>query len=376
MEEQEQQHKLGYEFDPSRIRPLRVLVKGRVASRNTVLATATSPCGALDAERGGAVGVELPGRFVLKVADMYQQNSGREINLLYRLQGSTSHVPRIYGFFPGVYVLCEDAKNGKELWNFSRCNTFVTFVMEYAPMGDLLGLVPELRMETRGEEVGGVQTLVASVVAAQMLEVLMHMHSKLNVIHADLKLDNILVASRDRFYLADFESACFIFEEEDTTTGKRNEARAEDARAARLRSRVIGTAFMTPPELMCPEVVEAPELRSRVLPAADIYALGVAVFEIISCTTFASYLQTAARSGILDRQACENRELLRSVMRSSICPLEKDFVLSRGWLDCVKDDLAQDFIRICTCAQPDRRPTARQLIDHPFVRDYRGEDMC
>lgn len=334
---------------PERITPVKVLIAGPCMSRCTVLAR----------KEGGDDDQDplLPDVFVLKVSDMYQRRPGREIQILSRLQKTTDHVPKLYGFFRGFFSKHTNSRTQTERWAFNESDTFVTFIMEFAPMGDVMDLLPALKS---AEE----RVRTASCMARHILDAIIDLHQRIGAVHGDIKLENILVSSRERYMLTDFETARYIGE---------YDVVAEQTQRSTI---IVGTGFMTPPEIVCPEIVARPDLRSKLLPAADIYGLGVAVFEVITGHTFASYLRGAASRKLSNRADCEQLDDLRAVMRDSFHSMEHEFIFSKLFDRYIQDDLARDFIRICTSAQPDRRPTARQLLNHSFLRDDRGDDMC
>jgi serine/threonine-protein kinase len=95
-------------------------------------------------------------------------------------------------------------------------------------------------------------------IGEQLLRALAHAHGR-NVVHADVKSDNVLLASGDRATLIDF-----------------GVARLLDEPLAIVDPMVSGT-----PDYMAPEVI----LGRAPGPSADLYAVGVILYELLTGTT-------------------------------------------------------------------------------------------
>lgn len=111
---------------------------------------------------------------------------------------------------------------------------------------------------TRKLEAGrGLPVAVGVQIARDVADALCAAHA-VGVVHRDLKPDNVLIASDGRVVLTDFGVARLV--------------EGGDARATRA-GMVVGT-----PAYMAPEQVEGREVSAR----ADLYALGVMLFEMLS----------------------------------------------------------------------------------------------
>ncbi|KAK9110076.1 hypothetical protein Sjap_018136 [Stephania japonica] len=154
-----------------------------------------------------------------------------------------------------------------------------------------------------------------SAYTRQILQGLKYLHDR-NVVHRDIKCANILVDANGSVKLADF--------------GLAKATKLNDVKSCK------GTAFW-----MAPEVVN---LRNRGYGlAADIWSLGCTVLEMLT------------------------RQLPYFHLES----MQALFRIGKGELPHVPDSLsreAQDFILKCLQVNPDNRPTAAQLLVHPFVR--------
>lgn len=147
----------------------------------------------------------------------------------------------------------------------------------------------------------------------QILHGLKYLHDR-NVIHRDIKCANILVHTNGLVKLADF--------------GLAKAAKLNDVKSCK------GTAFW-----MAPEVVRSKGYGL----AADIWSLGCTVLEMLT----------------------------RSFPFSGLEHMTALYKIGQGERPFVPDTLssdAQDFILQCLQVDPSLRPTAAELLDHPFVK--------
>ncbi|XP_030962758.1 uncharacterized protein LOC115984021 isoform X2 [Quercus lobata] len=154
-----------------------------------------------------------------------------------------------------------------------------------------------------------------SAYTRQILNGLKYLHDK-KVIHRDIKCSNILVDASGSVKLADFGSLAKV-------------TKLNDIKSC------IGTPFW-----MAPEVVNLKN-RSYGL-AADIWSLGCTVLEMLT----------------------------RQHPYSPLEGVQALFTIGKGKPPLVPDSLsrdARDFILKCLQVNPNERPTATQLLDHPFV---------
>ncbi|XP_057443193.1 mitogen-activated protein kinase kinase kinase 1-like [Lotus japonicus] len=149
----------------------------------------------------------------------------------------------------------------------------------------------------------------------QILLGLKYLHEQ-NVIHRDIKCANILVDANGSVKLADF--------------GLAKATKLNDIKSCK------GTAFW-----MAPEVVKGKN-KGYGLPA-DMWSLGCTVLEMLT----------------------------RQIPYSNMEPMQALFRIGKGERPLIPDSLsrdAQDFVLQCLQVNPDDRPTAAHLLNHPFVQ--------
>lgn len=156
-------------------------------------------------------------------------------------------------------------------------------IMQYMPGGDLAA-----RLRKRPQ---GWPWPQAVALTRQLLQALAAVHDlPEEIIHRDIKPSNLLFDQRDRIYLADFGLAQMA----DQSLG---------------RSRDQGPPHPGTPAYMAPEQQTSP---LPLTPAADLYAVGCVLFEMIATHTWHSLRQrhpagqeaTRAMATLLKRQSC------------------------------------------------------------------------
>ncbi|KAI3675902.1 hypothetical protein L1987_85498 [Smallanthus sonchifolius] len=155
-----------------------------------------------------------------------------------------------------------------------------------------------------------------SAYTRQILSGLNYLHER-KVVHRDIKCANILVDASGSVKLADF--------------GLAKATTLNDIKSCK------GTPYW-----MAPEVVNNRSNNGYGL-AADIWSLGCTVLEMLT----------------------------RKIPYSHLEGMQALFRIGKGEPPPIPDTLsteAQDFILKCLQVNPNRRPTATQLLDHPFLR--------
>ncbi|KAI3497476.1 hypothetical protein L1887_40107 [Cichorium endivia] len=178
--------------------------------------------------------------------------------------------------------------------------------LELVPKGSLANLYQKYHL--RDSQV--------STYTRQILSGLTYLHDR-NVVHRDIKCANILVDVSGSVKLADF--------------GLAKATKLNDIKSCK------GTPYW-----MAPEVVNNRKNKGYG-PAADIWSLGCTVLEMLTSRVPYSHL--------------EGMQALFRIGRGEPPSIPKTL-----------SEEARDFILKCLQVNPNNRPTAAQLLDHPFVK--------
>eukprot|EP01089_Gocevia_fonbrunei_P002654 TRINITY_DN12570_c0_g1_i2.p1 TRINITY_DN12570_c0_g1~~TRINITY_DN12570_c0_g1_i2.p1 ORF type:complete len:571 (+),score=72.45 TRINITY_DN12570_c0_g1_i2:74-1786(+) len=188
----------------------------------------------------------------------------------------------------------------------------VNLILEYIEAGSLLHLLKEF---------GDMPEAIISVYIKQVLNGLKYLHSE-KVIHRDIKASNILITSEGVIKLADFGIA---------TTEQTNKSNRETLDLD--SSFLLGSPFW-----LAPEVIEL----GPPSPACDIWSVACTVTELLT-----------GKPPYFDLQA----------MSAMYKIVQEDMPIPEK----ISSDLA-DFYTQCFSKKPEKRPTARQLLRHPWIR--------
>ena len=217
--------------------------------------------------------------------------------------------------------------------------------LEYVPGGSIAGLL---------ERFGPLETSVVSVYASQILVGLDYLHAQL-VAHRDVKGANILVEKSGRVKLADFGMAKTLVERVSASGRYESETETETETASKASrpigspergasggsGGVAGSAFW-----MAPEVVRR---HKDVGAEADIWSLGCVVLEMAT--------------GEPPWSGCggQAQAIYKIASTKELPAFPEPF-----------DHLAEDFVRMCLRRDPGERPSAAELLTHPFVAEAGG----
>nr|XP_046266036.1 serine/threonine-protein kinase 10 [Scatophagus argus] len=160
------------------------------------------------------------------------------------------------------------------------------------------------------------------VVCRQMLEALVYLHS-MKIIHRDLKAGNILLMLDGDIKLADFGVS------------------AKNNKTLQRRDSFIGTPYWMAPEVvMCETMKDSPYDYK-----ADIWSLGITLIELAQIEP--------------PHHELNPMRVLLKIAKSEPPTLEQPQKWSREFKDFLKKALDKN---------PETRPSATQLLEHPFVK--------
>lgn len=158
----------------------------------------------------------------------------------------------------------------------------------------------------------------------QVLCGLVYLHSK-NIVHRDLKGDNLLVEPSGVLKLADFGTAGMVS-------------------AGNKKQEINGTAFFMSPEVLTNE--------SHITEKADIWSLGCCVIEMMVGKPPLAHLQ--GQYAVMMMIAESTGELIKEYMPAESINWSSELV---------------DFLKQCLRRDPKERPSAAELLNHPWIHN-------
>ncbi|MES1909740.1 MAG: hypothetical protein MHM6MM_002437 [Cercozoa sp. M6MM] len=170
-----------------------------------------------------------------------------------------------------------------------------------------------------------------AAVAAELVTALDYLHNKAHILHRDIKASNVLIGADGRVKLADFGVSKIL-------------KKTPVSRKHKIQPSIVGSPFW-----MAPEAARAQPATT----ACDIWSLGITLIELVR-----------GRPPL----AGQNKRLmmiLREVARGPpprLLPDELD-----GFRKPIEPGLI-DLVAQCLQMDPKKRPTAEELLEHPFVR--------
>uniref|UniRef100_H3D9S9 non-specific serine/threonine protein kinase n=1 Tax=Tetraodon nigroviridis TaxID=99883 RepID=H3D9S9_TETNG len=212
-----------------------------------------------------------------------------------------------------ILAKCDHRYIVKLLDAFYYDNT-LWIMIEFCPGGAVDAIMLELDR--------GLTEPQIKVVCRQMLEALTYLHS-MKIIHRDLKAGNILLMLDGDIKLADFGVS------------------AKNNKTLQRRDSFIGTPYWMAPEVvMCETMKDAPYDYK-----ADIWSLGITLIELAQIEP--------------PHHELNPMRVLLKIAKSDPPALEQQHKWSQDFKDFLKKALDKN---------PETRPSAVQLLQHPFVR--------
>ncbi|GIL58375.1 hypothetical protein Vafri_13438 [Volvox africanus] len=211
----------------------------------------------------------------------------------------------------------------------------IVLVQEYAARGDLFHLL---------RQIGGrmTETQVSDVVMRPFLDALTYLHSH-GICHRDIKPENILFNDQWVLKIADFGVSINLNDE-------------------RAVTRAGTIDYMAPEVTRCPLKAEPNENKDNVslayTSAVDIWAAGVLSYELLVGFTpmVAPPQGTAASAKLSSKPNCAVSQFLS--ISASTRTLHFPAALSQA---------SRDFILAALSENPGDRPTAKELLRHPWL---------
>ncbi|GAA5973297.1 hypothetical protein JCM11641_003058 [Rhodosporidiobolus odoratus] len=209
---------------------------------------------------------------------------------------------------------------------------------EYCPGGSLANLLEHGRIEDE---------IIIQIYALQMLSGLIYLHSQ-NVVHRDIKPDNILLDGNGTIKYVDFGAAKVLAKNQKTLASR---SRMGGATRGRATLGIDGApadanSLTGTPMYLSPETVKG-ERRGK-MGAMDVWAVGCVILE---CATGQRPWSN------LDNEWAIMFHIGIAVQHP---PLPEAHQLS---------ELGIDFIRQCLNIDPDQRPSAEELMLHPWIQE-------
>ena len=208
-----------------------------------------------------------------------------------------------------------------------KTRSHIYIVMELVENGSIASLVKSNKFKVFPE-------YLTAVYIGQVLEGLVYLHDQ-GVVHRDIKGANILVSKDGIVKLADFGVAARLDGSPKCTPG--SIALVEGEAAVQEDIQAAGTPYW-----MAPEVVEL----KAVTTASDIWSLGCLAIELL--TRHPPYFDLQPLSA------------LYRIVQDPHPPLPPG--ISRRF---------QSFLQLCFCKDSEKRPTARELLHHPWIVHHR-----
>lgn len=207
-----------------------------------------------------------------------------------------------------------------------RTRSHLYIVMELVENGSIAALI-------KSNKFGAFSESLAAIYIGQVLEGLAYLHDQ-GVVHRDIKGANILINKDGIVKLADFGVAARL---DNSSKSNGPDKISEEENAPCDDAQPAGTPYW-----MAPEVVEL----KAVTTASDIWSVGCLAIELL--TGHPPYFDLQPLSALY--------RIVQDVHPPLPLGISSKF---------------HSFLLLCFCKDPERRPKARELIDHPWISHHR-----
>ncbi|XP_064532850.1 serine/threonine kinase-like domain-containing protein STKLD1 isoform X2 [Pseudopipra pipra] len=203
-------------------------------------------------------------------------------------------------------------------WNNEVSSLFLCLVMQHSGQGDLSALIREKRQKSEK-----IRDVVVQRLLGQMVDALFYTHQQ-NILHRNIKPSNILVTGEASFMLSDFSTETLMKDE------LKWKIRVEESSKSWMAPETFGFSFTE---------------------KSDIWSLGSVLLDVMTCFAL---------------KAEEITSLLQDIRGDSSC-LEGALTLVQN----ADNTYLPLFPVVCMMLQiePSMRPSAKDLVDVPFVRE-------
>ncbi|GLI68340.1 hypothetical protein VaNZ11_012742 [Volvox africanus] len=212
----------------------------------------------------------------------------------------------------------------------------VVLVQEYAAQGDLYGVLQRMGGRMPIEQ-------VANGVMRPFLEALAYMHSR-GICHRDIKPENIFFTQSWRLLVADYGVSI-------------------DLNHERAVTRAGTEGYMAPEVERCPLKTEPHENKDSpkyaYSTAVDIWAVGVLAYELM--VGFPPVVMSAGPGNPVATLGVSDDNSVNVFVRSHMNAASLHFPAS-------VPDVARAFVLAALASDPQERPTAAQLLQHPWLQ--------
>ncbi|KAK9456110.1 kinase-like domain-containing protein [Dipodascopsis uninucleata] len=188
----------------------------------------------------------------------------------------------------------------------------------------------------RGETLSPISETEALVIIFQILKALQYLHS-CNVVHRDLKLDNILLVTHSpgaRVVLIDFGISKYVV-------------------GGRRMTTVVGTPEFSAPEVGFDDLLRENHPRTGYDKKCDMWSLGVILHILLS--GMSPFYDPSENAALIARNAREGRLYLSSSAWTTV------------------SSAAKDFVRKLICVNPVDRLSVGECFDHPWIAAHLDE---